>query len=868
MENFINNEFNELKRIGVEAPRSYYVPFAENQTITYKHGIVEREKSEAFLSLDGKWLVGRTDGIKNVVADETLDKEIPVPACVQIHGLDGIQYLNSRYPFPYDPPFTPEEGPVFHYRRTFDLNVKEDEKSGYGKYYIVFEGVDSSFYLLINGKKVGYGQIAHAMNEFDVSDFVKDGENVIDVFVLKWCASSYLECQDKFRFSGIFRSVYILKRPEKHIVDYKITPVTESGKEGFIVKNDGDVGFFCEFGSVRGFVPEGEEIFIRINDPVLWTASNPHLYDLTLFCNGEKICERVGLRNVSIENGVFKFNGEHIKLKGVNRHDSNGITGATVTVDDIVTDLELMKKLHVNAIRTSHYPNMPEFYQLCDYYGFYVMDEADVEAHGVVWADGTYSRVLWQEFANDSSYKEGVLDRHVNLYERDKNRTCVTIWSLGNESSYGSNFHDGSKYIKARDTRPVHYEGNWETDHSDYYTPLIDVASRMYPPTEYFEQFLNDEKETRPLVLCEYTHAMGNSCGDIADYWDIINSNDRFMGAFVWEWCDHAIKTDKGYLYGGDFGESEHDGNFCVDGLVSPDRKLKSNSLEMSAVYKGDYLKKAVLPDAEKYYENEKRSAENSLVPEIEIGDDGKLLSLKKDGINVLSSPLSINVLRALTDNERNEAGKWNQFNNLRQITYSTKKVGESIVIDGKIVQTTFMPLMEYRLEYTPKNGGVEISFSYKTTEFIKHFPRVGFEFSVPKQFDKFSYFGYGPYESYIDKFHLSSLDEYKSDAKSNFPDTYIRPQECGSHYGSARLEIDGLFSVTAQKPFSFSVLPYSTKEIHKAEHTFELPESTATFINIDLAMSGVGSNSCGPQLKEKYKVPQEGSNVFFIRLI
>ena len=291
---------------------------------------------------------------------------------------------------------------------------------------------------------------------------------------------------------------------------------------------------------------------------------------------------------MEIVNGIYKLNGTHIKLKGVNRHDSSPTTGATVTVNDIVRDLKLMKWANVNAIRTSHYPNMPEFYDLCDAYGFYVMSEADVETHGLIAMDMSYGKKLWNEYANNGLFDEAVTSREVQLYEREKNRTCIVMWSLGNESAFGSMFYQGVKYIKERDNRPIHYEYlGAQINKDNDYTEWIDVASAMYVMPSYFKEFLNNENEKRPFVLCEYSHSMGNSCGDLQEYWEEINANDRFIGAFVWEWCSHAIKTKKGFLYGGDFNETEHDVNFCVDGLVTPDRKITSNLRELRAVYDG-----------------------------------------------------------------------------------------------------------------------------------------------------------------------------------------------------------------------------------------------------------------------------------------
>ncbi len=855
-----NKEFERLGRVGVEAPRSYYIPFSDGQKIPFKNKIIDREESDRFISLDGEWYIKEHKNIESVDLSERMTSKIPVPSCVQMHGYDQIQYINARYPFYVRPPYVPKENPTYHYRRSFQISDLNEE------YYLNFEGVDSGFYVYINGEEVGYSQISHATSEFNVTKHLKKGKNTLDVVVLKWCASSYLECQDKFRFTGIFRSVYLLKRPAAHITDFKITTDIRENDGVITVENLGEIPFVC---SVRGGqvrVENGKRVEITVENAKFWSAENPYLYSVILRANGEKILQRVGIRTSEIEKGVYKLNGKHVKLKGVNRHESNPKTGATVTVADTVADLKLMKWANVNAIRTSHYPDAPEFYDLCDAYGFYVMDEADVETHGAQTREGGDEVALWVEYANFGVFEEGITDRQITLYERDKNHSCVVIWSIGNESSFGKDFYRGVDYIRERDARPIHYEGVWSIYKTeDYYTKRIDMASRMYPALTFFEEFLADERETRPLVLCEYSHAMGNSNGDLQDYWDIINSNDRFVGGFVWEWCDHAVWTEKGYLYGGDFGESEHDGNFCVDGFVTPDRKIKSNLRELKAVYE-DKPRCDFLPDEKNL---DVKARVNSA--RYEIDEKGRLLSV--NGVKFLL-PLGINVERAFIDNDmklynprpeiRGISDNWNTYKNCDQVAYSIKNEGGRVEIKGGMVKNTLSPILEYVLVYEFFDGGVDITLSYDTPSFVTYLPRVGLEFGIPKKFQKFAYTGYGPYESYIDKHRASDYGRYESTAKKEyFP--WIKPQETGSHWGSTRLEIENAMEVTAEKPFSFSVLPYATKQLQDVKHHFELPKSGGTYVNLDISMSGIGTNSCGPQLAVKYRSRKSGKNKFRI---
>jgi len=849
-------EYESFERIGVEPHRSYYIPFDVNDKITYKYGIVDRNSSSRFISLDGEWLIEQHDSLDDVDINEQLSKTIPVPSCVQMHGFDRIQYLNTRYPFCVTLPHIPNQNPCWHYRRTFNLNKQLGEK-----YYINFEGVDSCFYLYVNGVRVGYSQISHATSEFDITKLLKNGENVLDVVVLKWCISTYLECQDKFRFSGIFRSVYILKRPEKHVTDYFIQ-TNLCGKTGeLIFFNESLVDIVLQLNGKTAFVKAGKKISFTLSNVEAWTAENPRLYALKLHSQGEIIVEKVGFRKVSIDGKVFKINDRAVKLKGVNRHDFNCKTGATVTLKNLVDDIKLMKQLNVNAVRTSHYPNMPEFYQLCDRFGIYVMDEADLEMHGACTRLGGYEWKDWSDYAENEIFCDGIKQRHIALVERDKNRPSVIIWSLGNESSFGKATIPGAKYIKKRDkTRPVHYESLQQANKKYYYTKLVDMVSMMYPSIEKMHKdVLDNPKETRPFVLCEYTHAMGNSCGDVADYWKVIYNNEQCMGAFVWEWADHGIKTKKGFLYGGDFGEREHDGNFCCDGLLTPDRKLKSGAYAVQAVYGGKLdspIKEIEIPKIE------------AKTGEVSISVDknsGCLTSIKADGREILKSPFAWNIIRYI-DNDRSLLWRWNdkfRFNECKPEILSCEKTDKGYRFEGVIGANCLEPAVNFKVGYVVSKNVLEIEVEYAVNEYIGELPRFGFEFAVDKKHSDFEFVGYGKGESYIDKTVNCDYGFFKSNASENYDRNYIRPQESGSHYASRYLRVGDAFSVTADLPFSFSVNPYTTKQLCETAHDFELKENDFVNVCIDLAMRGVGSHSCGPALDKKYEIPKKGKNTF-----
>ena len=753
-------EFQKFDRIGTTPHRSYYIPYAPDDVIRNKYGFIDRTSSSRFMLLDGVWQIKQHDHVEDFDVNEKLDEAIPVPSCVQMHGYDQIQYLNTRYPFPVMFPHLPYENPCWHYRRTFNLKKKNHER-----YYLNFEGVDSAFYLYINGSFRGYSQISHATSEFDITDLAVNGENTIDVLVLKWCISTYLECQDKFRFSGIYRSVYILTRPAQHITDYKIE-TTFSDSDGVLTfKNESEIDVKLLLQEHSVIVPAKMKTEIIVPNVKPWTAETPNLYTLELYANDEKIIEYVGFREITIDGKVFKVNGKPVKLKGVNRHDFHCETAATVSVDELAKDAHLMKELNVNAVRTSHYPNCPEFYIICDTFGLYVMDEADVEMHGACTRDGGYDTQLWQEYAENEFFAPGITDRHVALVERDKNRPCVIIWSLGNESSFGKAFFKGANYIKNRDkTRPVHYEGLQNADPKYYYTELVDMVSMMYPSFEKIrKEILDNPKETRPFVMCEYTHAMGNSCGDIAEYWDMVYHNDQMMGGFVWEWADHGIKTEDGFLYGGDFEEPEHDGNFCADGLLTPDRKLKSAAYEMMAVYGGKI--KSEMCDVEIPASTYKFSSAIA----IEVNEHtGEITSIKADGNEVLRTPMHFNIMR-YTDNDRDLLPHWIgrcHLSSCKPHIFSCVKTHNSYHFTGALAANCLMPAVEFELTYVVTGNVLTATISYKLASYVERFPRFGIEFGVDKAHGNFSYVGYGPGESYLDKHVACEYGYYVSSAE------------------------------------------------------------------------------------------------------
>ena len=597
--------------------RAYYIPASRPM----RDSSERREASDRVQFLNGNWRFRYWPSVEDLKErffepDNPLEGfgTIPVPGCWQMYGYDRHQYTNIRYPFPANPPHVPRENPCGAYVHAF--RYRTDPAAP--KAFLNFEGVDSCFYVWLNGRYVGYSQVSHATAEFDATEFLRDGQNTLAVLVLKWCDGSYLEDQDKFRMSGIFRDVYLLTRPENAIFDY-FTSSTFHGAEGMlsvkarffgsalpvrltVLDADGETVAAAEFRpKERSDGREYQEIAsIRIPDVRLWNAESPYLYALTLETEGETISDEVGFREIhTADNQVF-MNGVAVKFRGVNRHDSDPVTGFVIGMEQLKRDLRMMKEHNFNAIRTSHYPNAPYFCQLCDKYGFYVIAEADNESHGAsefYCADNSSWPAHvehWNEpFADNPEFLEATLDRTQSCVQRDKNRPCVVIWSMGNESAYGCCFEAALKWTKRFDpSRLTHYESaQYRSSRKKYDYSNIDLFSMMYPSFETIREYL-DNKPDKPFLMCEYAHSMGNGPGDLEDYFQLIESEPGMCGGFVWEWCDHAI--DKGraengkemYFYGGDHGEYPHDGNFCLDGLTYPDRRPHTGLLEYKNVYR------------------------------------------------------------------------------------------------------------------------------------------------------------------------------------------------------------------------------------------------------------------------------------------
>jgi beta-galactosidase len=574
-----------------------------------------RDASEFYQSLNGKWKFywvskpyDRPKDFYQPDYDISDWKEIPVPGNWQMHGYGKPIYLNVLYPFKKNPPYIQHDyNPVGSYRTEFE--TPETWKNR--QVFIHFEGVESAFYIWINGQKVGYSQGSRTPAEFNITKYLHDGRNVLAVEVYRWSDGSYLECQDFWRLSGIFRDVYLFSTPLLHIRDFEVfSHLDEQYRDAVLnviarVHNYSDEAYKnckvevtlldCEgkpvssdvlMEEVSEYISSTAESILTmkagINNPLKWSAEKPNLYTvlLRLKDDRENILEvercNFGFRKVEIKNGQLLVNGMPIFIKGVNRHEHDPDTGHYVSLESMEKDIKLMKQFNINAVRTSHYPNHPRWYDLCDQYGLYVIDEANIESHGIGYKPEN-------TLANKPEWKKAHLDRIIRMVERDKNHPSAIIWSMGNEAGDGTNFEAASEWIHRRDAiRPVHYERAELRPHTGIVCP-------MYPMIEEIVDYAK-QKQDRPLIMCEYDHAMGNALGNMKEYWDAIEKYKNLQGGSIWDWVDQGLRKKAAdgreyWAYGGDFGDEPNDGNFCINGLVLPDREITPKLWEVKKVY-------------------------------------------------------------------------------------------------------------------------------------------------------------------------------------------------------------------------------------------------------------------------------------------
>ncbi|MBQ8577649.1 MAG: DUF4981 domain-containing protein [Clostridia bacterium] len=977
--------------IGTETPRAYFIPY--DSACKAKSG--NRGASAFVKSLCGEWnfkyYKNETEVESFTVGGVEFSDRMTVPMNWQVKldaGYDVPNYTNVNYPYPQDPPYVPDENPCALYQRTFQIEAKVLAEK---EIYLNFEGVDTCFYLYINGSFVGYSQVAHMTSEFAVSKFLHAGDNDIRVLVFKWSDGSYLEDQDMWRMSGIFREVYLLYRDKTHITDIKVTEDIaddfSSADVKIAVMTNGACGIDwtavcgacgCQVG--EGTVSsDGEkaEIVLHLDDPKLWSDEEPNLYPVTLHCGNEYIPVNVGVRKIEVRDRAIYVNGKKIKCRGVNRHDSHPVLGHATPLEHIREDLMIMKRHNINMIRTSHYPNDPRFYELCDLYGIFVCDETDIETHGFCIDND------WSYLSDHPDWEEAYVDRARLMYQRDKNHPCIIFWSLGNESGYGKNHVAMSNYLKSQDdSRLVHY---CEIKKDSPYFGSVDICSDMYPGIQLLKDRFAENYYPKPYYMCEYCHAMGNGPGDLAAYWDLIWSHDEFFGGCVWEFTDHSVALEPGadgkprYTYGGDFGDVPNDANFCVDGLVYPDRRPHTGLLELKqviapvkgyakdlangiitvkntrffkdisdlslywslerdgkSVVSGIIASLDIAPQEEKdytlslpkickcgyYYLNltfktnvehpwasagytvredqiavSAPAKENFASPmdgvwdtllvtqndwriTVKAGDNvyvinthtGLIESLEADGKQMLASPIKPNLWRAPTDNDRNIKNRWraNGYEDAVQKCYRANITEESdekitVTCDISLGGAIYRPVVRGTVSYTVwASGDLVVSYDVDVRNNVMHLPRFGVEIVMPQTSEQMRYFGMGPMEAYADKHLAAKMGDWKSGVTDNY-EPYVMPQENGSHVGTKWAMVNtvagqGLYFAGAgdTDDFTFGASHYSAHELTVKEHHWQLQAAKETYVYIDYKQAGIGSNSCGPELVDEYRINEK----------
>ena len=1022
----------ENLHIGCEKPRAYFVPYGS--VAAARTG--NRAASDRFMTLSGDWDFRYCRNLRELGDFLAPDapafiEKLTVPMSWQMaldRNYDCPLYTNVRYPMPVDPPHIPDENPCGLYRRFFEI---DGETLDAREVYLNFEGVDSAFYVFLNGEFAAYSQVSHMTTEINVTKYLRAGKNELMVLVFKWSDGSYLEDQDKIRLSGIFREVYLLYRNPVHLRDFFVrTPTAEDFSTASV-----DIELDLTGTSPLSYAltdPDGTEIAsgellvkgegklsLPVPAPYLWSDEEPNLYELLLTVGDEVIRTMVGIRRFEVIGRVVYVNGKKVKGKGVNRHDSHPELGAATPLEHMVRDLMILKANNINMIRTSHYPNDPRFYEYCDRYGFYVCDEADLETHGMQTGKArVHMDRTWGQLSDGPAWKAAYLDRAERMMERDKNHACVLFWSVGNESSCGSNHAAMSEYFHKRypgcivhaedlTRRKNNYENGaltLEQSDLDRLGNYTDVDSRMYPGLDELDTYyLKNKKATKPLFLCEYSHAMGNGPGDLEAYWKKIYQYDCFFGGCVWEMLDHSVNigspSHPKYIYGGDFGNPVNDGNFCVDGLLYPDRRPHTGMLEYKQVLRparvtavnfekgtftihnyryfksladldllwklerngktvaeGRFLSLNVSPEHSRTYRIDPsvfaglsgncyltlsfRSNVNR--PWAEVGNEvgfeqfsvpaeagktilpvrrgttfslsesdfdftvtdgatiyrvdklrGLLASITDCGKELLCSPVSLNIWRAPTDNDRKIRREWEaEFMYLATTRCDGCTVSENtseriviraaLTLDAPSKRPLLRGTVEYRFE--PARGVVISQDLHVLSDFerlnllptVLHpqivpdsenltdtpvLPRLGVQFSMPKGTERLRWFGLGPMEAYIDKRQAARMGVYESLVSDHF-EHYVRPQENMAHDDTKWVEFyteagHGLVVLPADDTakISFNCSHFTPMTLTETRHDYELVPAEETIVNVDLRHAGIGSNSCGPVLSKEYRI-------------
>ncbi|MFA7407334.1 MAG: glycoside hydrolase family 2 TIM barrel-domain containing protein [Anaerolineaceae bacterium] len=910
---------------------------------------------------------------------------INVPGCWELQGYGRPQYLNITYPFPVDPPFVPDANPTGVYHRLFSLPA-----SWHGSQIVLtFLGVSSAFNVFCNDHYVGGAKASHLTSEFNLTPYLDStGENRLTVVVYQWSDGAYLEDQDMWRMHGIFREVYLTARPRRHIldaiidVDYDHLHSTGTLKTHFVTNDDHPLPLrviLCDQAGKTVFSMYAEShnpILKEIPDCQPWTAETPYLYTLLIETLGddglslEIIGFHVGFKRIQIQEQQLLLNGRPIKLKGVNHHEFDPDTGWTISPTRMEQDIRLMKRHNINAVRNSHYVNHPYWYALCDRYGLYLIDETDLETHG-------FELVGNRSALSDSpDWKEAYLDRARRMVAQNRNHPSIVFWSLGNEAGFGENHVCMAEYVRNVDpSRPVHYESAG-TD------AAVDVVSVMYPSiSELKKAGENPESDPRPFFVCEYAHAMGNSPGSLREYWELIYKYPRLIGACVWDWVDQGLRhrTLEGgvtFRYGGDYGDNPNDANFCINGLINPDREphpglyeleyriqpvsllecdLQSNRVRLQNRYdflslehlqcfcslraEGSLLAESEIPldsshqpgeisltiptfditlppDKETWFEivfmqktstlwadaahvvardqiciqegvvNRKYSSNINNHPclwqvsekehQILVEDEQQAFEINRitgwidawrvNRAPVFIEPMCLNIWRAPTDNDVHIAKEW-LYDGLDRAIFFRNQVKLisnndgciSICIEGKLAAAGVQPIAHCELNYNfLQDGLLQIELNFVPMHINTRLPRLGFKTRLHQDYQRVTWYGRGPHESYSDRKDSAFVDLHTAKTVDLFH-PYIMPQENGNRTDTRWLKLCGNdvppVSVLGLPSFDFSIHHSSLTNLTNARHIDEVTFQANPWLYIDLAQTGLGSNSCGPDTLLQYRL-------------
>ena len=936
-------------------------------------------------SLNGTWKFNYTEHPDSRPADfyktdfdVTSFDDIIVPGHIQLQGYDKPQYVNTQYPWEGHeqlvPPQIPKKrNPVGSYVKFFDV-----DKELLGKEtFISFQGVETAIYVWLNGEFVGYSEDSFTPSEFNITPYLKEKNNKLAVEVYRYSTASWLEDQDFWRFSGIFRDVYLYAVPEIHVRDMKVIADYDYENGNGILATELDIIGDSDYeikltltdkNGIKVYEGNTANVSASIPDIMPWSAEQPNLYTITAEISSDsEIIEtaetKIGFRTFELKDGIMCLNGKRIVFKGINRHEWNAEGGRVVTEDDMLWDIRFMKQNNINAVRTCHYPNNSLWYQLCDEYGIYLIAETNLESHGT-WQKMGACEPSINVPASLPEWKEACLDRARSMYERDKNHASVLIWSCGNESYCGDDIAAMADYFHEVDsTRLVHYEGvvwNRKYDH------ITDMESRMYAKPDEVEEYLK-QNTGKPYISCEYMHAMGNSLGGMKLYTDLEDKYEAYQGGFIWDYIDQSLYKDGVLVYGGDFDDRASDYGFCTNGIVYADRtyspkvseakRLYSNirmSLENGVltvenrnlfvgtegyIFKVTLEKEGEILVAEEHRLNisagEKDSVKIGLeVPEnggeyvltayavlaedtiwaekgheisfaqqivktpeitapmtahkaeIVYGDfcigvngegfsmqfdkrEGGVSSLVYNGVEYITRAPKVSFFRAHTDNDTGagypcENAQWQIAGKCAKLLgFETKENADSLEVTFKFLAPT-VPSFEYKVTYIAYfDGRLGVKAEYDGVKGLSDMPVFAMDFKMKKQYDKFTFYGMGPDENYIDRNNGARLGLYTLTALENFT-KYLNPQECGNRTGVRYVNVyeengAGLNFTATENPFEMSVLPYNAYELDNAMHRDELPDPTYTWVRIAAKQMGVGGDdSWGAPVHKEFKINSE----------